>query len=228
MPACRIGDADRRNSRTGHFREYRELFQNGDGQLAQTGAVKGKIYSQLDKMLCRDRYAIIKELDRINRADKKGLATGRITNRLQSLEKRALRSCKRAEERMAARPHVIYPDNLPISSKKDEIIETIRNQQVVIIVGETGSGKTTQIPKMCIEAGRGIGGIIGCTQPRRIAAVTVAARVAEEFGESLGQSVGYKIRFDDRTETGNYIQFMTDGILLMETQSDPYLNSYDT
>ncbi len=196
--------------------------------MAETMAVKEKIHSQLDDVLCRDRYPIMRELDRIERGEKKGLARDRIVKRLHSLEKRVARSCERCTRRMADSPRITYPENLPITSKKDEIIEALRNHRVVIIVGETGSGKTTQIPKMCIEAGRGIRGMIGCTQPRRIAALTVTERVAEELGEGVGQSVGYKIRFDDKTGPQNYIQFMTDGILLMETQSDPYLNAYDT
>ena len=97
-----------------------------------------------------------------------------------------------------------------------------------MITGETGSGKTTQIPKMCLEAGRGISGIIGCTQPRRVAAITVAHRIAEELGEEVGRSVGYQIRFEDRTGKSNYIKIMTDGILLNEAQNDPFLRRYDT
>jgi ATP-dependent helicase HrpA len=99
---------------------------------------------------------------------------------------------------------------------------------VTIISGETGSGKTTQIPKFCLAAGRGIDGKIACTQPRRIAATTVAARIAEELAEDLGQSVGYKIRFQDKTGSDAYIKVVTDGILLAETQGDPWLNEYDT
>ncbi len=91
----------------------------------------------------------------------------------------------------------------------------------MIVSGETGSGKTTQLPKFCLDAGRGLGGIIGCTQPRRIAAMTVANRIAEELGETLGQSVGYKIRFTDRTSRHSIIKIMTDGILLAETLNDP-------
>jgi ATP-dependent helicase HrpA len=99
---------------------------------------------------------------------------------------------------------------------------------VTIISGETGSGKTTQIPKFCLAAGRGIDGKIACTQPRRIAATTVAARIAEELAEELGQSVGYKIRFQDKTDPDAYIKVVTDGILLAETQGDSWLNEYDT
>jgi len=107
-------------------------------------------------------------------------------------------------------------------------IKTIVRAPVVIISGQTGSGKTTQIPKFCLAAGRGIDGKIGCTQPRRIAATMVARRIAEELKQNVGQAVGYKIRFKDRTHRDAYIKIMTDGILLMEAQNDPFLNAYDT
>jgi len=125
-------------------------------------------------------------------------------------------------------PKPLFDPALPITAKKDEIIESISKNQIVIISGETGSGKTTQIPKFCLAAGRGINGKIGCTQPRRIAAITVAARIAEEIGEDTGKSVGYKIRFMDKTRKDSYIKIMTDGILLAEAHNNPYLNEYDT
>ncbi len=125
-------------------------------------------------------------------------------------------------------PEIKYDPALPIIEKKADIIRAIADYPVVIISGETGSGKTTQIPKFCLEAGRGTEGVIGCTQPRRLAAMTVAGRIAEELGESLGQTVGYKIRFTDRTSRQSLIRIMTDGILLAETLSDPSLNRYDT
>jgi len=124
--------------------------------------------------------------------------------------------------------NITFDPDLPITRKKDEIITAIRKNNVVIISGETGSGKTTQIPKFCLEAGRGTNGWIGCTQPRRIAAITVARRIAEELNENIGFSVGYKIRFDDKTSPHICIKMMTDGILLAETQADRYLNAYDT
>jgi len=134
----------------------------------------------------------------------------------------------RFASRCARIPKITYPESLPITAKKDEIIHAIKRHRVVVITGETGSGKTTQIPKMCLEAGRGITGIIGCTQPRRVAAMTVAHRIAEELNEGIGVSVGYQIRFEDRTDKNNYIKIMTDGILLNEAQNDPYLRRYDT
>ena len=125
-------------------------------------------------------------------------------------------------------PKLIYDNNLPIVSKRKEIIEKIRKNQVLIISGETGSGKTTQIPKFCLEAKRGIHGKIACTQPRRIAAINVAKRIAQEMKEEIGHSVGYKIRFQDVTNPHGFIKIMTDGILLAEAQSNRYLKEYDT
>jgi ATP-dependent helicase HrpA len=125
-------------------------------------------------------------------------------------------------------PRITYPAALPITARKADIVRAIRKNRVVVITGETGSGKTTQIPKMCLEAGRGLSGVIGCTQPRRVAAVTVAHRIAEELGEEIGRSVGYQIRFEDRSGRNNFIKLMTDGILLNEAQNDPYLRRYDT
>lgn len=145
------------------------------------------------------------------------------------VRKRNLSAVKRRKDtRRANIPGITYPEALPITLKKDDIVEAIRRHRVVVITGETGSGKTTQIPKMCLDAGRGISGIIGCTQPRRVAAITVAHRIAEELGEEVGRSVGYQIRFEDRTGKNNYIKIMTDGILLNEAQNDPFLRHYDT
>ncbi|WP_031484416.1 ATP-dependent RNA helicase HrpA [Streptomyces bicolor] len=139
----------------------------------------------------------------------------------------------KGEERIAARrvgvPAVTYPEQLPVSQKKDEIAAAIRDHQVVIVAGETGSGKTTQIPKICLELGRGVRGMIGHTQPRRIAARTVAERVAEEMNSPIGESVGWKVRFTDQVNPdATFIKLMTDGILLAEIQTDRELRAYDT
>nr|WP_120492409.1 ATP-dependent RNA helicase HrpA [Corynebacterium lactis] len=134
----------------------------------------------------------------------------------------------RVEERRQAIPAIDYPAQLPVSARRDDIAEAIANNQVVIIAGETGSGKTTQIPKICLELGRGIRGKIGHTQPRRIAARSVAERIAEELGESIGEHVGYAVRFDDRVGRDTCIKLMTDGILLAEIGRDRLLRDYDT
>ncbi|MEY2879841.1 MAG: hypothetical protein RLZZ15_2221, partial [Verrucomicrobiota bacterium] len=121
-----------------------------------------------------------------------------------------------------------FPPELPISTRAEEITAAIGAHQVIILAGETGSGKTTQIPKMCLAAGRGERGRIACTQPRRVAALSVSRRVAEELGVEWGREVGCKIRFDDRTTRDTRIKFLTDGMLLAEVQGDPQLRDYDT
>src|SRR5690349_17088566 len=123
---------------------------------------------------------------------------------------------------------VAYPPELPVSQRKDEIAAAIRDHQVVVVAGETGSGKTTQLPKICLELGRGVHAQIGHTQPRRIAARTVAERIAEELGTELGTAVGYKVRFTDKSSDGTQVKVMTDGILLAEMQRDRQLRRYDT
>ncbi|MER0075304.1 ATP-dependent RNA helicase HrpA [Corynebacterium sp. KPL3739] len=128
----------------------------------------------------------------------------------------------------AAVPQLTYPDSLPVSARKDDIAAAIEENQVVIIAGETGSGKTTQIPKICLDIGRGRRGLIGHTQPRRIAARTVAERIASELDQDIGESVGYAIRFDDQVSDNTAVKLMTDGILLAEMQRDRFLNKYDT
>ena len=132
-----------------------------------------------------------------------------------------------AEARRLRLPSIEYPD-LPVSARAEEIRLQIENNQVVIIAGETGSGKTTQIPKICLQAGRGVRGLIGHTQPRRIAARTVAERIAQELKSPLGDTVGYQVRFSDQTSPNSFIKLMTDGILLAEIQRDRYLSKYDT
>src|SRR5580704_7654693 len=140
---------------------------------------------------------------------------------------RSGRAAARAARR-AAMPPISYPAELPVSQRKDEILRAIRDHQVVIIAGETGSGKTTQIPKICLELGRGVAGQIGHTQPRRLAARTVAERIAEELGSPLGQTVGYKVRFTDVSADDTLVKLMTDGILLNELARDRQLRRYDT
>ncbi|NMO55440.1 ATP-dependent RNA helicase HrpA [Actinoplanes sp. TBRC 11911] len=138
----------------------------------------------------------------------------------------------RAAERLAARlaglPTITYPASLPVSQRKDDIAAAIRDHQVVVVAGETGSGKTTQLPKICLELGRGVRGQIGHTQPRRIAARTVAERIAEELDRPLGSTVGYKVRFTDQVSDDTMVKVMTDGILLAEIQTDRSLRRYDT
>ncbi|WP_433291841.1 ATP-dependent RNA helicase HrpA [Pseudonocardia sp. CA-142604] len=135
---------------------------------------------------------------------------------------------RRTAARRAAVPTIRYPEALPVSARRDDIAAAIRDHQVVIVAGETGSGKTTQIPKICLELGRGIRGLIGHTQPRRLAARTVGARIAEELGSRLGDLVGWKVRFTDHVGENTLVKLMTDGILLAELTGDRMLRQYDT
>ena len=146
---------------------------------------------------------------------------------LQRIHEQLLASIALREERQAKVPKLRYPPELPITARKDDIVAAIRAHQVVVIAGETGSGKTTQIPKMCLEAGLGIEAKIGCTQPRRVAALSISRRIAEELNVNWGREVGCTIRFDDRSSPQSYIKLMTDGILLAETQGDPLLSEYN-
>ena len=138
------------------------------------------------------------------------------------------RSSLKRQWRLDNAPTPEYTDSLPVIEQRDEILAAIRANQVIILCGETGSGKTTQLPKICLDAGRGVTGLIGHTQPRRIAARSVASRIASELKTTIGEAVGFKIRFSDQVSERSYIKLMTDGILLAEIQNDPWLNQYDT
>ncbi len=157
---------------------------------------------------------------------KEALRSADKEKKLAQLNEKIQASMLVRSNRTANVPKITYPD-LPISAQKDAILKALMDNQVIIVAGETGSGKTTQLPKICLEAGLGRGGFIGHTQPRRIAARTVAARIASEFESPLGKHVGYKVRFSDNTNSENYLKIMTDGILLSETQTDQYLTLYD-
>ncbi|NEC67514.1 ATP-dependent RNA helicase HrpA [Streptomyces sp. SID9727] len=148
---------------------------------------------------------------------------------LDEIAAQADKAAGRLTQRAGRMPAVTYPEQLPVSQKKNEILEAIRDHQVVIVAGETGSGKTTQIPKICMELGRGLRGMIGHTQPRRIAARTVAERIADELKTPLGETVGWKVRFTDQVNPdATFVKLMTDGILLAEIQTDRELLAYDT
>ena len=162
------------------------------------------------------------------RSFRRRLKKARAPKALQEIGAEIHAAAERVALTDAAVPAITYPDALPVTARKDDIAEAIRDNQVVIIAGETGSGKTTQIPKICLELGRGRRGFIGHTQPRRIAARTVAERIASELDQKIGESVGYAIRFDDRVSETTAVKLMTDGILLAEMQRDRFLNKYDT
>jgi len=158
----------------------------------------------------------------------RGLSRRADDNKLEALAADIERSAAKRRARAGAKPPIRLDEALPITARADEIVELIRRHQVVVIAGETGSGKTTQLPKLCLAAGRGEAGMIGCTQPRRLAARSVARRVAEELGTQLGDQVGFQVRFNDQVSERSLVKFMTDGILLAETQGDPWLSAYDT
>lgn len=147
---------------------------------------------------------------------------------LSKVEEKYRKSHEIFLKRLAALPKPEFDNTLPVHEKLDEIKKTVAEHQVTIICGETGSGKTTQLPKICLELGRGVAGLIGHTQPRRLAARSVAERIAEELKSEIGSAVGYKVRFTDHTSRDACVKLMTDGILLAETQTDRYLAAYDT
>ena len=184
----------------------------------------GPLFGELKTCLRKDQFIFKKRLHGIKKINDET----KQANIAQKIAEDISRSQQLREQRLATLPKVTYPEQLPVSQKKDDIKQAIANNQVVIIAGETGSGKTTQIPKMCLELGRGVDGYIGHTQPRRLAARSVANRIAEEMQCELGQQVGFKIRFSDQVSDNSYIKLMTDGILLAEIQQDRYLNQYDT
>src|SRR6185437_16852460 len=133
-----------------------------------------------------------------------------------------------AARRLANLPKPVYSEDLPVVGRRDELMRAIRENQVVVVCGETGSGKSTQLPKICLEIGRGVAGLIGHTQPRRIAARSIASRLGEELRTSVGQKVGFKIRFTDTTGPSTLVKVMTDGVLLAESQHDRFFDHYDT
>ncbi len=150
------------------------------------------------------------------------------SDKLAVIVKQFERSRQLLARRQASLPAINFPEQLPIAEKREQIALAISEHQVVIVAGETGSGKTTQLPKICLQLGRGVAAQIGHTQPRRLAARTVAQRIADELQSELGQEVGYQIRFSDHTNDNTYIKLMTDGILLAEIQRDRFLSNYDT
>ncbi|MET8871266.1 ATP-dependent RNA helicase HrpA [Nocardia sp. NPDC004604] len=181
-----------------------------------TDANLRELRTRLAAVTLRDEHRLRRSLDRARGGDLTGIAA-----EIAAAE-------QRVEARRAAVPEIRYPEQLPVSARREDIAKAIMENQVVIVAGETGSGKTTQIPKICLELGRGIRGTIGHTQPRRLAARTVAERIAEELDTELGDVVGYTVRFTDQASDRTLIKLMTDGILLAEIQRDRLLRRYDT
>ncbi|MER6752811.1 ATP-dependent RNA helicase HrpA [Micromonospora echinofusca] len=183
-----------------------------------------ELHRRLRPLMFRDQRRLQRRLDGVRRLRD----PQRRESALDEIAADVARAEAVLENRRAAVPVITYPAQLPVSERKDDIAAAIRDHQVVIVAGETGSGKTTQLPKICLELGRGITGLIGHTQPRRLAARTVADRIAEELGTELGDVVGYKVRFADQVSDRSLVKLMTDGILLAELQTDRMLRQYDT
>ena len=188
-------------------------------------ASEREIRQRLRDCTAADAASLKRRLRGVERARRAGRKTH---NALSSIAKDLDKAAQRLERRKRAVPAIDYPPDLPISQKREEIAELIRDNQVVVVCGETGSGKTTQLPKICLDLGRGVFGRIAHTQPRRIAARSLAARIAEELKTQVGNQVGYKVRFTDHTKDDSLVKVMTDGILLAETQGDRFLREYDT
>ncbi len=189
---------------------------------AQSNAVHAdRLLAELGDCMAADRASLMRRIDRLRRRAVPPAEIERVAHAVAA-------SRERASRRASHVPRIAYPPELPVSARRDDIAAALRDHQVIIVCGETGSGKTTQLPKICLEHGRGIHGLIGHTQPRRIAARSVATRIAQELATPIGEIVGYKVRFSDQTKPDAYIKLMTDGILLAETQSDRMLAAYDT
>uniref|UniRef100_UPI004047BA7B ATP-dependent RNA helicase HrpA n=1 Tax=Rheinheimera sp. TaxID=1869214 RepID=UPI004047BA7B len=191
--------------------------------LSEAVISESDLHSRIAHCLLKDQFRLCRRLHNC-----KNMPEEAKTAQLQRIAADIARSEALRSARAQALPKVSYPPQLPVSEKKDDIKAAIAANQVVIIAGETGSGKTTQIPKICLELGRGVAGMIGHTQPRRLAARSVCDRIAEELQCQVGNQVGYKIRFGDHTSDNTFVKLMTDGILLAEIQQDRFLNQYDT
>lgn len=194
-----------------------------------------KFKQLVDGVLSKDKHKFLRRLNELkrnlsNESQSKVSATHLDTNmaKLEHWLSQVTASIAEVERRKTLVPSPIHFPALPVSERREEIEALIERHQVVVLAGETGSGKTTQLPKICLNVGRGVRGVIGHTQPRRIAANTVANRIAEELQTTLGDKVGYQVRFSDQSSPNTLVKVMTDGILLAEIQQDPFLSKYDT
>lgn len=191
----------------------------------QTPQTLPELYASLALCFGPDRPVLRKRLRGLEQRIRRGQPVER---GLQDVQRAIAASRGKVEQRERSRPDLTYPDELPVVARREEIAAAIAQHQVVIVCGATGSGKSTQLPKICLELGRGSRGLIGHTQPRRIAARTLAERISAELGSELGGAVGYKIRFSDQVGPDSYIKLVTDGMLLAEIQGDRELAGYDT
>ncbi|MCL4116767.1 UNVERIFIED_CONTAM: hypothetical protein GTU68_010357 [Idotea baltica] len=212
-----VNTGDQTVEKQGSGRPRRPKKKIADGQAFTTLHKRLNSVSRLDQKRLGRR---VKGARKIKQADRQAKVLAELETKIDKAEKQLAR-------RIAAIPACTYPPELPITQRRDELLETIRDNQVVVIAGETGSGKSTQLPKICLDAGLGRKGLIGHTQPRRIAARSVGARIADELDQQIGGAVGYSVRFDNRTNDKTTIKVMTDGILLAELAHDPDLLAYD-
>ena len=194
--------------------------------MTESVATTSEIRNRLGEVMLADRFRLRRRIEEHDARLKANKPVDQITEKIQA---HFAASAQRRARRIAQLPALIeYPEELPVAAHRETILEAIANHQVVILAGDTGSGKTTQLPKMCLQLGRGVDGLIGHTQPRRIAAQAVATRIAEELGSELGDRVGFQVRFTDRSSETTLVKVMTDGILLAEIQHDRRLERYDT
>src|SRR6267142_5052023 len=181
--------------------------------------------SRIATAMQADRFRLRNLLRAVQMAEEEGRPPD---DNLEKLLNHLDESNRRREKRQGLVPRLEYDESLPVAARREVIAAAIRDHQVVVVGGETGSGKSTQLPKICLEIGRGVAGMIGHTQPRRIAARSIASRLGEELRTSVGQKVGFKIRFTDVTSPSTLVKVMTDGVLLAESQHDRYFDQYDT
>lgn len=191
--------------------------------MSETVQLQGDVKQWIGRCMLSDQHRFRRQFSKLKTIKDNDQRVAK----LDQLTCDVVQSVERRYQRQQNVPEIEYPD-LPVTAEKQAIAEAIEKHQVVIIAGETGSGKTTQIPKICLELGRGVAGMIAHTQPRRLAARSVATRIAEELNTSIGDAVGFKVRFSDHVSDRSYIKLMTDGILLTEIQQDRFLNQYDT
>src|SRR4051794_12917937 len=187
-------------------------------------ALVAALRARLRELTLRDEHRLVRRVDKLRRTADPSKRAAALAGLVREIDKAEAR----VERRRAAVPKVSYPPELPVSARRDDLLAAIRDNQVVVVAGETGSGKTTQLPKICLELGRGVRGAIGHTQPRRIAARTVAERIADELDVPIGAAVGFAVRFSDRSSEDTLVRVMTDGLLLAEIKRDPLLRRYDT
>jgi len=221
-----MGDVGRDRSGPA-YRGFEQPNGAGRRERAPTSLMDriGALERRLDGCLGCDRARLARRLGGVARAARRGRDVGHALGQIE----RSIESSERiSRARRAHRPKLRVPDELPVSARAEEIASAIRDNRVVVVCGETGSGKSTQLPKICLSIGRGIDGTIAHTQPRRIAARSVASRIAEETRLGLGGGIGYKVRFTDRSRESSLVRVMTDGILLAEARGDPLLSRYDT